>query len=177
MTKKVTIFMLAGLVFTGANLLAVCAGNSRDMMKHARFGIQMAEKNLFHGRMLLAFKDEIGLTPEQVSRIETMQGKFQEATIRQEADIKVEELKLQSYLKKDKVNRKEMEEMIRQIAKLRTNLQIDQMNYLLDLKEALTPEQLAKIETLKKEKRHHMMENMKSRWQQRRDRMQRPMNR
>lgn len=166
MIKKVTILVLAGLVLTGANLLAGPAGKDRDLMKHARFGIHMAEKNLFHGWMLLKFKEEIGLTREQVSQIENMQELFQEATIRKQADIKVDELKLQSYLEKEKLNRKEMEKMIRQIAKLRTELQIDHMNYLLDLKEVLTPDQLAAIESLKKEKRHHLMEKRKSWWKQ-----------
>jgi Spy/CpxP family protein refolding chaperone len=177
MTKKVTILMLASLVLAGTNLPAKPAGEGRDMMRHARFGIHMAENNLFHGQMLLRFKEEIGLTPEQVSRIEKMQGLFQEAAIRKQADIKVEELKLQSHLKNEKADRKEMEKMIRKIAQMRTDLQIDQMNYLLDLKEVLTAEQLAKIESLKKEKRHHMMEGRKSRWDQRRNRSQSPRNR
>jgi hypothetical protein len=50
-----------------------------------------------------------------------------------------------------------MEKMIRDIAKMRTDLQVDRLNYLLDLKSLLTPEQITKIEELKKEKRRHWM--------------------
>ena len=72
-------------------------------------------------------------------------------THRKQADIEVKGLKVRSYLKEEQVDRKNMEKMIREIAKMRTDLQVDQMNYLLDLKELLTSEQVAKIESLKKE--------------------------
>jgi len=161
MTKKVTILITAVLFFVSLNLLAQYGARGRDMVKHARFGIHMAEKNLFSGSMLLKFKDEIGLTEEQVSKIEKMSNLFQEAVIRQQADIKVKGLKLRSYLKEEKVDRKKMETMIREIAKMRTDMQVDHMNYLLDLKELLTPEQIEKIESLKKERRHKRMEKRK----------------
>jgi Spy/CpxP family protein refolding chaperone len=157
MTKKVTILIAAVLIFVSMNLMAEHGSRGRDMVKHARFGIYMAERNLFSGSMLLKFKDEIQLTAEQVSKIEKMTDLFQEAAIRKHADIKVKGLKLRSYLKDEQVDRKKMGNMIREIAKMRTDMQVDHMNYLLDLKELLTPEQIAKIESLKKESRHKRM--------------------
>ena len=159
MTKKLTILTLlaAGLIFISANFTADAAVMSPDMMRHAGFKIRMAEKNLFPGHMLIKFKDEIGLTEDQLSKIEKMQNLFQEAGIRKKADIKVLELKLHSYLKAEQINRKKMEKMIRDIAKMKTDLQVDRLNYLLDLKSLLTPEQIAKIEELKKERRRHWM--------------------
>lgn len=169
MTKKVTIIITAVLIFVSMNLLAQHGPRDRDMVKHARFGIHMAEKNLFSGTILLKFKDEIGLTEEQVGKIEKMSDLFQEAMIRKQADIKVKGLKLRSYLKEEQVDRKKMETMIREIAKMRTDLQVDQMNYLLDLKDLLLPEQIEKIESLKKERRHKLMEKRKYFREQRRD--------
>jgi Spy/CpxP family protein refolding chaperone len=157
MTKKVTILIAAVLVFVSIRLLAEPGARDRDMVKHARFGIHMAEKNLFPGHMLLKFKDEIGLTAEQVSKIEKMKDLFQEATVKKQADIKVKGLKVRSYLTEEQVDRKKMEIMIREIAKMRTDLQVDHMNYLLDMKDLLTPEQIAKIESLKKEWSHKRM--------------------
>jgi len=134
MTKKVTILIAAVLVFVSIRLLAEPGARDRDMVKHARFGIHMAEKNLFPGHMLLKFKDEIGLTAEQVSKIEKMKDLFQEATVKKQADIKVKGLKIRSYLTEEQVDRKKMEIMIREIAKMRTDLQVDHMNYLLDMR-------------------------------------------
>jgi Spy/CpxP family protein refolding chaperone len=161
MTKKVTILIALVLIFVSMNLVAQHDATDWDRVKHARFGIRMAEKNLFSGSMLLKFKDEIGLTAEQVSKIEEMSGLFQEAVIKKQADIKVKGLKVRSYLKEEQVDRKKMEEMIREVAKMRTDLQVDHMNYLLDLKDLLTPEQIAKIESLKKERRHKRMKKRK----------------
>jgi Spy/CpxP family protein refolding chaperone len=163
MTKKVTILIAAVLILISMNLMAEPGARGRDMVKHARFGIHMAEKNLFPGHMLLKFKDEIGLTAEQVNKIEKMKDLFQVATIRKQADIKIKGLKVRSYLKEEQVDREKMGKMIREIAEMRTDQQIDHMNYLLDLKDLLTPEQIAKIESLKKERRHKMMEKRKYR--------------
>jgi Spy/CpxP family protein refolding chaperone len=174
MTKKVTILIAAVLILISMNLMAERGSRGRDMVKHARFGIHMAEKNLFSGSMLLKFKDEIGLTAEQVSKIEKMTDLFQEAAIRKQADIKVKGLKVRSYLKEEQVDRKKMEIMIREIAKMRTDLQVDHMNYLLDLKDLLTPEQIAKIESIKKESRHKRMKTRKYLREGREERQQAP---
>jgi len=117
--------------------------------------------------MLLRFKDEIGLTENQVDKIEKLQEQFTEYGIKQKANLKIKEMKFHSYLKKDKVDRKNMETIIREITTMKTDMQIAHMNYLLDLKELLTPEQLEKIETLRKEKR---LERLKERKYRMRDR-------
>lgn len=174
MTKKVTILIAAVLILISMNLMAERGSRGRDMVKHARFGIHMAEKNLFSGSMLLKFKDEIGLTAEQVSKIEKMTDLFQEAAIKKQADIKVKGLKVRSYLKEEQVDRKKMGIMIREIAQMRTDLQVDHMNYLLDLKDLLTPEQIAKIESLKKERSHKRMKKRECMREERRDRQQAP---
>ncbi len=157
MSKKVIILLFAGFVLASFTLTLESAPMQRKMMRHAGFGIMMAEKNLFPAKMLLRNKDDIGLTQEQVTKIEKMEELFQESKIRNQADIKVQELKFHSYLKSDQIDRSKMEKMIRAIAKKRTDLQIDHINYLLDLKNLLTPEQIEKIDALKKERMHKMM--------------------
>lgn len=157
MSKKIiflTITMLIVSVFTYAQ------GHGpmdRKMLKHAGFRIMMAEKNLLPANVLLKFKDEIGLTPDQVNKISKMQDGFKEATIKKQADIKILELKLESYMKEEKIDRAKMEKMIRDIGKMRTDFQIEHINYLLDLKNILTPEQVKKIDEFKKNRMHDRM--------------------
>jgi Spy/CpxP family protein refolding chaperone len=156
MTKKLVTIITAGLILMAANFngnAEAATPPGRDMMKHARFGIRMAERNLLPAHMLLRFKDEIGLTQNQVDRIEKMQEQFEEYAIKQKAELKIKEMKIHSYLKKDKIDRKRMEKMIREVTNMKTDMQIAHMNYLLDLKELLTPEQLQKIERFRKERR------------------------
>ena len=145
-----------------------------DMMKHSRFGIRMAEKNLFPAKMVLKFKDKLALTEKQVNALESMQQSVQEATIRAKAETKIQELKLQSYLKQNKINRKKMEKMIRSIAAMKTNMKIDHMNYLLDVKAVLTAEQVKKIEEFKKRRRRGMRSRKSKQGQQRKFRKRSP---
>ncbi len=156
MTKKLMIIAAAMLMLTSTVLFPQARGRNRqgfDMMKHSRFGVPMAEKNLFPAKMVLRFKDELALTEKQINTLENMQQSVQEATIRAKAETKIQELKLKNYLKQDNINRKKLEKMIRAIADMKTNMRIDHMNYLLDVKAVLTAEQLKKIETFKKKRR------------------------
>lgn len=178
MRKKVIILIIAGFVLASFSFTLESAPRQRKMMRHARFGIMMAEKNLFPAKLLLRVKDEIGLTQEQTNKIEKMEGLYQESDIRKQADIKIQELKFHSYLKGDQIDRSKMEKMIRAIAKMRTDSQIDHINFLLDLRNILTPEQIAKIEDIKKQRMHEMMRHRKTRRKDRcmrmRERMERP---
>ncbi|MEN8153112.1 MAG: hypothetical protein ABFR75_03750 [Acidobacteriota bacterium] len=120
------------------------------MSKHMMHGQRSAERNLFRGNYLLRFKDEIGLTADQVSKIEKMNITFQESVIKRMADVKVKELKLANYLRSDKVKRSTAEKMVREVAKLKTDMQVDRIHYMLDIKDVLTPEQEKKIESFRR---------------------------
>jgi Spy/CpxP family protein refolding chaperone len=159
MTKKVTLLIAAVLMIVSGSLALEAAARRPDMIKHARFGIRMAEKNMYPAKMLLRFKDEIGLTGQQVGKIEKMRTLFQEAAIRRKADIKIQQMKLQNYIQKDKIDRKKMEHLIRGVAKMKTDMQIDHMNYLLDVKSVLTADQLKKIDEFKKKRRRQRYKN------------------
>lgn len=176
MSKKLIILSTAVLMLVSFHMtLSAKAGQMRHprMMRHAGFGILMAEKNLFPAFILLKHKEEIGLTQDQVTKIEKMQELHKETFIRKQADIKVKELKFNSYLKEDQINRGKMETMIREIAKMKTDVQIAHINYLLDLKNLLTPEQVQKLEDFKRERMHQRMDKRKFRMKERREKRER----
>ena len=87
----------------------------------------MAENDLYDGRLLLKVKDKIELTKEQ--------------------EEKILELRFASYLKSEngEMNRKQVAAYIREISNKKTDLIVQYMNHLLDLKEILTPEQVQKM--------------------------------
>ncbi len=159
MTKRVTILIFASLVLVSFMLTA--APQHQKMMKHAKFGIRMAEKNLFPAKFLLRVKDEVGLSESQVAKIEKMSLLQTETFVRNRADIKIKELQFAAFLKKDPVSRSKMEKMIRDIAKMKTDMHLQRLNHLLDIKALLSPEQLQKIEALKKERRKKRMKRGK----------------
>ncbi len=164
MIKKLIFLILVLTVLgTGAAVLPAQQGQRSHLMQNLRFGLFMAENNLFEARMILRFKAEIGLSDEQAKKIENMMLAYDETAIRREADMKVLELHFASLLKNDKVNRREMEKMAREIGDMRTNTQIDHLNYLLDIRDTLTPEQIAKLEQLKMKGRQMIRERLMER--------------
>ncbi|MGD2088822.1 MAG: hypothetical protein PVH61_21765 [Candidatus Aminicenantes bacterium] len=113
----------------------------------------LTNNNLFDGRLLLRIKDKIGLTRKQEERIENLMLEHEAFTIRNSGEIKIKELQLAAYLKKGKTDRNQMEMYIREISRIKTNLIVKYMNYLLDLRDLLTPQQLETIKRMKAEKK------------------------
>ena len=126
-----------------------------------QFRMFLAENNLFEGRFLLRVKDDINLKAEQQKAIENMMLAHEESAITREADIKVREMKLAVLLKQNRINRKEMEKMARDISGRKTDLLVDHLNYLLDLRDILSSEQISKLDDLKKKFGHEF----RDRWQ------------
>jgi len=152
MIKKTTIFVMSVLLLVSfSSLLEAKAGNP-DMLKHMRQGVRMAERNLFPAGILLKLKERINLSKDQVRTIEKMRDAHQESAIRRAADIKVLELKVASYMGKENINRGKLEKMLRQVAAMKTDLTIANINYLLDLRDLLTPDQIKKIESIRNER-------------------------
>lgn len=132
------------------------------MLNNLRFGLYMAENNLFEARFILRLKNEIGLTAAQEQKIENMMLANEEVVIRRASDIKVLELKFAALLKSNRIDRREMEKMARAMGTLKTDLQVDHINYLLDVRDTLTPEQVLKIEKLKKEIPERIRDNFRN---------------
>ena len=77
--------------------LAASAGGGPDVGKYMRHQLRTAEKVLFPVRLLLKYRDEIGLTQTQIDRVEKLQVTRQEQMIQEKADIRVMELKFSSF--------------------------------------------------------------------------------
>jgi Spy/CpxP family protein refolding chaperone len=151
MNKKTIVFSIL-LILLSITIQAQAVKKPWPNMFHnLKFGLYMAENNLFEARFILRLKSEIGLNGDQEQKIENMMLAYEEAAIRRGSDIKVLELKFASLLKNNRIDRSEMEKMVRAIGKLKTDLQVDHLNYLLDVRDILTPEQIQKIEKLKKD--------------------------
>ncbi len=161
MIRKTLVVLIAlFMLVSSVSFLDARQGFDRgDMMKRGRFGMGMAERNMYPAHILLKMKDKIELSEKQVAKIEALKRSLDENGIRAEADIKLMELKLKNYLKSDSIKRSELEKLIRNVSGLKTDMHVAHINYLLDLKELLSAEQIAKIEEAKKNMRKHMMED------------------
>ena len=142
--KTLILILTAMIVLTGTTF------GAGYISKHMKQGFGMADNNMIRGQMLLRMKTEIGLTPDQVKKIEQMSLDFQESVIKRMADTKVMEIKLVNYLRGDKINKKTIEKMIKDISMMKADMQIDRVFHFLDIKSILTPEQIKKAEELKR---------------------------
>jgi len=163
MNKKI-IFLLIMVLLLGTLSQAQEEKRMRpNPLNSMRFGLYMAENNLFEARFILHLKAEIGLTPEQEKKIGDMMLAYEESAIRRGSDVKVLELKFATLLKGNRIDRREMEKMAREIGKMKTDLQVGHLNYLLDVRDILTPEQIQKLEKMKEKFRGEMREKMDKR--------------
>jgi Spy/CpxP family protein refolding chaperone len=160
MNKRI-VFLLVAVLLLGGIAQAQDGERLRpNMLNGLRFGLYMAENNLFEARMILHMKGEIGLTAQQEQKIEDMMLAYEENAIRRGSDLKVLELKFASLLKGNRIDRREMEKQARQIGAMRTDLQVGHLNYLLDVRDTLTAEQVQKLEKLKEKFRSRLMDKM-----------------
>jgi hypothetical protein len=135
-------------------------------MRGVRLGLYMAENNLYEARILLQCRHEINLSADQVKSVESLMIANEERSIRDTAELKILELKFAALLKDNKINRKDMEKTIRDIGQARTTAQIKHLNYLLDLRELLTTDQINKMEQLREQMRKKMPGRIAERFQQ-----------
>ncbi|MCU0288881.1 MAG: Spy/CpxP family protein refolding chaperone [Acidobacteria bacterium] len=114
--------------------------------------LQALENNFFDARFILGIKEEIALTQEQEEKIENLMLQNEANTIRQSAEIKILELRFTTFLKSqvNKIDRKQVEKYIREISEMKTTMIVHHMNYLLDVKQSLTPIQLKKLSESRK---------------------------
>jgi Spy/CpxP family protein refolding chaperone len=157
--KKLIVTALMVVLALGSAMLAAQDNDQgmrmfgRGMMSgHARGGERMGPAMLDH------LKEQLALTPDQVKKLEAIHTAHQEWMIKKHAEIELASLKLKNYLKADGVNRKEAERMIRSLSTQHADVQVARFQFMQDMKDTLTPEQLKKLELLRHDVRRGMMQ-------------------
>ncbi len=146
------------LFFLGFNLFSLIlpggfsSAGGRDARKLNRM-LSLSESNLYDGRRILEYGEELGLTAKQRKKTETLMMAQEAFSIRNQAEIKIKELEFASYLKSGQMERKEVEKYIRAISKERTALLVHYINYLLDIRGLLTPAQKEKLTQIREKRK------------------------
>ena len=124
MTKIIVIFLT--ILFILFSFLFLNATHQNDHLKNQfKIGFYMADKNLFDAYFILKVKDKIGLNEKQENKIENIVLSFRESSIRKNAEIKIKELRLASYLKSEKIDRKYIERVVREISKMKETIKVN----------------------------------------------------
>ena len=98
--------------------------------------------------MMLHHRTELGLTPEQVTRLEAIRGEFTREAIRRGADIRIAELDLGTLLEQDPVDLAKAEAKTREVSQLRAELRIARLRAIEQGKAVLTAEQRARLQSM-----------------------------
>lgn len=98
--------------------------------------------------MMLHHRAELGLSADQVSRLETLRGDFAREAIRRGADIRIAELDLATLLEQDPVDLAKVEAKVREIAQLRADLRIARLRTVEQGKAVLTAEQRTRLQAM-----------------------------
>ena len=98
--------------------------------------------------MMLHHRAELGLTADQVGRLETLRADFTREAIRRGADIRIAELDLATLLEQDPVDLAKVEAKVRESAQLRADLRLARLRTVEQGKALLTPEQRTRLQAM-----------------------------
>jgi Spy/CpxP family protein refolding chaperone len=105
--------------------------------------------------IMLHHRSELGLSPEQVSRLEELRAEFNREAIRRDADIRIVELDLAKLLEQEAPDLAKVEAKVREAAQLRADLRIARLRAVEQGKAVLMPEQRTRLQTMLSSGMHH----------------------
>ncbi len=98
-----------------------------------------------------AFRERIGMTPEQAQKIRTETFDFRKTEIRNRADVQVKQLELRQLLSAETPNRSAINSKLEEISAARLAQAKAAVNFHLDMRAALTPDQKLKLQQMRQE--------------------------
>ena len=110
-----------------------------------RFGARESVENRPAISQILSYKEYLGLSPEQVKKLEQLRDNFQRQSIRNEADARIVEVDIAALLDSPTVEVAKVEAKIREAEKLRADLRIARIRTIEQAKAVLTAEQRKKF--------------------------------
>ena len=103
--------------------------------------------------LMLRHQADLGLSPDQVQRLERLRLDFRREAIKRVADLRIAELELGELRRADQADLAAVETKLRDIERLRTDLRLAAIRTIETGKAELTPDQRAELRTLFEERR------------------------
>src|SRR3989304_2331325 len=95
--------------------------------------------------LMLRYKDELGLSADQVQSLERLRAGFQREAIRRDADLRIAVMDLAALLEKDPVDLGPVEAKLREVERLRVDLRLARIRAIEQGKAQLTAEQRGEV--------------------------------
>jgi Spy/CpxP family protein refolding chaperone len=127
-------------------------GKMHGMGMRGHYG--MEHGRMFHrwGDFLTTHREELGLTDEQLDKVDSIFGSHTKDAIRKNAERKILRMEVRDLLLKEKIDLVEVEKKLRALEALETGLRMDGVRALDQALNTLTPEQRKKALALFKER-------------------------
>ncbi len=97
-------------------------------------------------------QQKVGVTPEQVAKIRQQETAFRKTAIQQRADLEVKQIDLGDLLAADKPDRAAIDRQLQAISASRLAMDKSRVDFRLNMKDALTPEQREKLRQAMKDR-------------------------
>jgi hypothetical protein len=98
--------------------------------------------------LMLRNREKLGLSDDQVKKLEQLRSDYEKETIRNDADVRVAEIDLNHLLQAGSVDLPKVEGKIREVERLRADLRIARVRAVEKGKAVLTPEQRKKLQEM-----------------------------
>ena len=118
-----------------------------------RFGGRESREDRPLITLMLNNKERLGLSGDQVKKLEQLRDNFQKQSIRHDADLRIVELDLAALLDHDPVEMGKVEVKVREAEKLRADLRIARIRAIEQAKGVLNAEQKKKLQEITSESR------------------------
>ena len=116
-----------------------------------RFGTRGSREDRPVISQLLSNKELLGLSADQVRKLEQLRDNFQRLTIRNEADLRIIELDIAALFESDSVDMGKLEHKVREGEKLRADIRIARARAIEQAKALLNAEQKRKLQELSRQ--------------------------
>jgi Spy/CpxP family protein refolding chaperone len=128
-------------------------GRRRGMGMRGRGG--MDDREMMLGRLLNnpEIRDKIGVTADQAAKIRQQESDFRKTEIRGRADLEVKRIDLRDLMSADKPDRAAIDAKLTEISTARLALEKSAVTFRLNSRDALTPDQRAKLRDLLRTRR------------------------
>lgn len=103
------------------------------------------------------FRDRIGLTAEQVTKIQTQESTFAKAQIRNHSELQIKRMEFQELLQAEKPDRALIDKKMREVTEAEFAVRKVATDHQLAMRDMLTPEQKQKMQELAREMRGQQM--------------------
>ena len=116
-----------------------------------RFGYRSTGEERPLISLMLRNREKLGLSDEQVRRMEQLRTEFEKESIRKDADRRVAEMDLDALVNAPSVDMAKVEAKVREIEKQRADLRVARIRAIEKAKEQLTADQRKKLQEVLKE--------------------------